>query len=78
MSDGYLSDDKEMRLREQAGAECRECRHYWARDSWILDAIQEGCGAVDTDAPNGELVSGLMLRLARLTACPTRQPFEVS
>lgn len=76
MSDGYLSDDKEMRLRQAAATPCRDCRHYTIRESWVLEGTQEGCNRVNTEVPNGEVVAQMMLRLAALSPCPSREPFD--
>lgn len=77
MSDRFLSDDREMRLRQNACPTCRDCRHYTVRESWVLDGLQEGCGMVNEEAPNGPVVLVLMLRLAKLEgACPGKEAFE--
>lgn len=73
--DMYLSDDKESRLRAEAGAPCKDCAHYWIRESWVVEGVQQGCGAVNADVPNGELVSYLMLRMAKLTGCAQMASF---
>lgn len=78
MSDGYLSDDREAQLRRAAPEPCRDCRRYTVRESWVLEGVQEGCGAVNEEAPNGNVVAALMLRMAKLEgACPSKEPFPL-
>lgn len=78
MSDGYLSDDREMQLRLAAPAPCRDCRRYTVRESWVVEGIQEGCSVVNEDVPNGNVVATLMLRIAKLEgACPSKEPFAI-
>lgn len=51
MAEGYVSNDKESRLRKKAKAPCRDRRHYWTRESWVLEGIQEGCSYADGTYP---------------------------
>ena len=77
--DYYLSDDREAELRRAAPLTCRHCQKYAVKDSFILGTPPiETCGAVDLTAPNGPILSSIMLRLAMQGSCPEREGFFVS
>jgi hypothetical protein len=76
---GDLCEDRESELRKEAPPPCRDCRRYQARESLFRARPIQVCGAVDKHAPNGQVVSGLMLRIAALAGdCPEREGLVAS
>lgn len=74
MSDLYLSDDTEGRLRRELGEPCRSCRHLFVRFSPILDNPIRGCKA----AGDNEILGRVLVRLAESGRCDETLPFELS
>lgn len=75
---GYLADDENAALREQAPKPCRLCQLYQVKRSVILHKPVQACGAINIATSNDVVLSGMMIRLATLGNCPEHQPFAES
>lgn len=75
MSEGYLSDDQEMRLRQYAPVQCRLCRHLLAKKHLLSGKPVVECER-PKEAANSDILAALLMDTARADRCAFFSPFS--